>query len=597
MLDITPEIKFDLNSLPDEIQQQYPVEKPDFLEYLKAIDRQDLAEVVTDKTPWLYFSQEIYREKEFGIMGGGGLGVLAGDMTRIAEKIGLPLVVVTPFYSEKIHQALFDFNHTYTVETVKPQDYGWHNIGMIEIRTRVHNSVPLEVYAKRRGSMRIIALYEPNIGALYSGESGSDHRLYHEIVNGFGGYKVIKQAGLDPSLMQMNEAVTVFAAIARLDDLCSQGMDFDAALEKVRKSTIYTNHTLLQAAEGEFHYSQFEHFVFPNIENESVIDWLSWQFREDSRIKLSTLAIAIAGKKNGVSKLHSRISSENYYDRNGKAVNFEAVTNGISENWILPDFIEQYQNIGALDKFGLPTNDYAKMIEELDMEKIRIIKQAAREFMNDILAHRQDQYGNPVHIPEDAKVFDIKRRLVSYKRAKMIFDNPNRLIDIIDKYNAHVIISGKPHSGDVTMVSDLHQILTMIDNNPILKERVHYIQNYDEEVSQALSIGGDCAINVPIVGQEACGTSWMKDLANCKILISTVDGGVADVDPPVYLEVSGKSYEEEVDLLYRRVEEACNIIADDVWLRDQIVEQLKAYLPIISGPRMIKDYLNLRFSE
>ena len=129
-----------------------------------------------------------------------------------------------------------------------------------------------------------------------------------------------------------------------------------------------------------------------------------------------------------------------------------------------------------------------------------------------------------------------------------------------------------------------------------MKERVHYIQNYDEEVATALVFGGNCAINVPVVGQEACGTSWMKDIANCKLLISTTDGGVADMTPPVYLEVLGSTYADEAHSLYQRMQQACEIIKDEVALRQHVVEQLQAYLPTLSGPRMIKDYLNLRFS-
>jgi len=81
------------------------------------------------------------------------------------------------------------------------------------------------------------------------------------------------------------------------------------------------------------------------------------------------------------------------------------------------------------------------------------------------------------------------------------------------------------------MYQKLLEVLKLIDNDPVLKERVHYIQDYDEELGRALAIGSDASINIPIVGLEACGTSWEKDVANLKLLISTSDGGVADVQP------------------------------------------------------------------
>lgn len=588
--------KLDFKLIFDEISKKSFNKKTNFDNFLDSIGRSDLSDKITEKTPWLYLTQEIYREKEFGIMGGGGLGVLAGDMTRVAEKIGLPLVVVTPFYSEKIHQKLTDFHHNYSVETVKPSNFGYIKIGLIKISTLAYPSVPLEVHVKLRNSMMLITLFEPNIGAVYSGESGSDHRLYHEAVTGFGGYEVIKQMGIDPPLIQMNESCTVFGIIAKLDDLVTNGMEFYTALEKVRQSTIYTNHTLLQAAEGEFHYSQFQSMIFPNIKNKSIIDWLSWQFTIDSKIKLSTLAIELSGKRNGVSILHSKISSDNYRNRDGNKVQFNAVTNGISDFWIQPKVIEILHKIGVLDNLDLPTKNYIDNLEKIDINSIKDVKDSGRIFMNEVLSHRQNQYGKTFKIPQKAKVFDIKRRLVSYKRAKMIFNDPDRLLDIIKKHDAYIIISGKPHSGDSEMVDDLFNILTMIANNPILKEHIYYVQNYDEELSKALAIGCDCAINVPVVGQEACGTSWMKDLANLKLLISTTDGGVADIDPPLYLEVSGNFYNQEADMLYQRIEEVCQILDDEKLLRQKIIDQLNGYLPIISGSRMIRDYLNLRFN-
>mgnify|MGYP002514083011 CR=1 FL=1 len=49
---------------------------------------------------------------------------------------------------------------------------------------------------KRFINTRIIAITEPNFGELYSGMSGSDHRLYQEVALGFGGYAALKLLGL-----------------------------------------------------------------------------------------------------------------------------------------------------------------------------------------------------------------------------------------------------------------------------------------------------------------------------------------------------------------------------------------------------------------
>lgn len=565
--------------------------------FLRQIKREDLDSVVTQTTPWAYFSQEIYNEQDLGIKGAGGLGVLAADTARVAQKLDIPLIVVTPFYSSHIHQALFDFWHSEHYETLRPRSFGFDKIADFFISTSVDPVVPLEIYEKQMGSVRVIAPYEPNIGPLYSGETGSDHRLYQEVLNGFGGYKFIKQTGFDPSALQLNESPTVFAAIAQLDDYLDQNADFCQALESCRRNTIYTNHTLLQAAEGDFHISQFEHFVFPNIRNVSVINWVRQQFRNDERIKLSTLAIELSGHKNGVSILHAKLSSSNYVDKAGNPAHFDAVTNGISNHWILDEIVAEYKQAGIIDDFGLPSDDFLDKLDTLDIDQIRKFKQIGRAKMNEMLSRRQDQYGNPIYIPENAKLFDFKRRMVDYKRVRMVFEDPDRLAGILYDHNAHFIFSGKPPGGDTWMLENLRRFLQTCGSNPILKERVHYVQDYDEEVGLALALGSDCAINVPVVGQEACGTSWMKDIANCKLLISTTDGGVADISPANYLEVKGTNYQEETSSMYEHMRTACEILNDDMKLRLQIFSQLRAYIPIISGARMIKDYLNLRFQR
>ena len=147
--------------------------------------------------------------------------------------------------------------------------------------------------------------------------------------------------------------------------------------------------------------------------------------------------------------------------------------------------------------------------------------------------------------------------------------------------NAHYILAGKVHQGDHDMYQQLLTILKLVDSDPALRERVHYIQDYDETLGRALAIGSDVAINVPIIGLEACGTSWEKDIANLKLLAC--------------LEVSGVSSEDETTSLYANLRRAAQIIASDELLTQHIHRQLIAYLPIISGARMLKDYLKFLF--
>ena len=564
----------------------------DVEEFYSAIRREKLTHKLSPERPYCYWTIETY-DKSNGIRGGGGLGVLAADMRRVAEQLQVPFVLVTPFYPWESHQKMQNMEQIDFHTEKNYKDFGFNFVDTVRIRTAT-TSVELDVIEKKLGSSRFLCITEPNFGELYSGESGSDHRLYQEVSLGFGGYQALKAVGLRPAVIQLNEVATFFAAVARLDELVSSGMDFYEAVVYTRKHTLYTNHTLVQAAEATFHYSQFEQYVFPNIKSVAVKRWLSDKFT-DGTIRLSTPTVEIAELRSGVSKLHARVA--NYHDINGAKIKFKSVTNGIHmRTWVLPEIMDFYSNKQILDRFDLPTErDFEDNVSTITADEIRNLKAIGRKRLNEILAHRTDQYGNAISIPDDALLFDFKRRFVDYKRPWLPFSNPERLAQILERHNAHYILAGRVHMGDTTMFNKLMDLLHIIDSNPILKERVHYLPDYDEELGLGLSLGANSSINTPIVGLEACGTSWMKDIANLGLLISTHDGGVADMPSDNYLTVSGKTEAEECEELYRQMEVAANAWRNDFDLEYWIHKELIAYLDIISGSRMMKDYLNYLF--
>ena len=575
-------------------RQQNTQDIEDVAEFYEAIDRAHLTKKLSSERPYVYFTMEVY-DKTNGIKGGGGLGVLAADTRRVAEILEMPFVCVTPFYRHEFHQTVENLDQKEEIWPVSPEEYGFEYLDDVEIQTANMPPTRLNIFQKVFGSTRFLTIGEANFGELYAGDGNGDHRLYQEVALGFGGYQALKIVGLKPSVIQLNETATIFAAVARLDELIRNGMNLYEAIVYVRKHTLYTNHTLVQAAESQFTHDQFDRIVMPNVQSSALRNWINGLFR-DGWLKLSTLTIELAEAKNGVSRLHARVAD--YRDVNGDRVKFKAVTNGIDmQTWVLPDILKLYNDKEIIDKFGLPSDDYKDKVDQLSVDEMRRLKGEGRKKLNQILAGRKDQYSNPVYIPEDAVIFDYKRRFVSYKRPLMPFEDIDRLKAILKENNAHYILAGKVHQGDNEMRTKLNWVLEEIDRDDFLRERVHYLQDYDEELGFALSVGSDAAINIPIVGLEACGTSFMKDIANMKILISTADGGVADLSPPACLEVTGADYESEVRSLYDQMSRAARIVRNDEWLDGQVKRQLKGYLPVISGARMMKDYLRLIFGK
>lgn len=559
----------------------------DIDEFEAAVERRKLTPAVSAERPYTYWTLELYDQKN-GIRGGGGLGVLAADTRRVAEQMGVPFVLVTPFYPIEFHQVLKDGRVVDETRAVNYEDFGFRLVDKIFIKCPDGLS-ELSVVEKRFKTTRILAVTEPNFRELYSGMSGSDHRLYQEVALGFGGYQALKLVGLKPAIMQLNEVATFFAALARLDELVKNGMDFYEAIVYTRKHTLYTNHTLVQAAEAEFSQSQFEQFVYPNLKSPAVRKWVDDKF-VDGQLKLSTITIEIAELRSGVSKLHARVA--NYHDLAGRKVKFEAVTNGIDmKTWVLPEILEFYESEEILDKFDAPTEDYAEKIGLLTSEKIRELKKAGREILNRELSHRPDQNGKILNFSDEDFIFDFKRRFVDYKRPELPFSDPAKLREILEPKGAHYIIAGRLCTGDERMTAKLAQVLETASRDEYLRDHVHYLADYDEKLAFALSVGSNAAVNVPIVGLEACGTSWMKDVANLNLLISTHDGGVADAPRESYLNVTGETETEEAANLYARMAEAIEAWGNDFELEFLLQKQLVAYLPVISGARMLKEYL------
>ena len=159
----------------------------DVEEFYAAIKRSHLTKALSEDRPYTYWTIELYDQKN-GIRGGGGLGVLAADTRRVAERMNVPLTLITPFYPFEPHQYIENGELKDRHLAVKYADFGFNFIDNVNVRCN-GQICSLDVVEKVMGATRILCITEPNFGELYQGESGSDHRLYQEVALGFGGYQ------------------------------------------------------------------------------------------------------------------------------------------------------------------------------------------------------------------------------------------------------------------------------------------------------------------------------------------------------------------------------------------------------------------------
>ena len=94
--------------MDDEPYFYHPLENiEDIDEFETAVERTHLTKSLSDERPYTYWTLELY-DQDNGIRGGGGLGVLAADTRRVAEKMGVPFTLITPFYPMESKQIVKD---------------------------------------------------------------------------------------------------------------------------------------------------------------------------------------------------------------------------------------------------------------------------------------------------------------------------------------------------------------------------------------------------------------------------------------------------------------------------------------------------------
>ena len=309
-----------------------------------------------------YFSLEFAVHSSLPLYA-GGLGVLAGDYCKEASDLGIPLVGVGFMYPQGyFHQQIsqdgwqneiydqLDYSNVAVQRVFQPD-------GKLLIVPVPLDSVSIYVSAwlVNLGRVKLYLLdtnldenpqaYRGLSARLYGGDR--EIRLLQELVIGLGGVRLLRALGMDPAVWHANEGHTSFMMLERTRELVAQGISLDAAIESVRKATVFTTHTPVPAGNDAFSIDLVDKY-FHNF-------WGQLGLTRDSFMKLGTteadkssynmtvLGLRLAGYSNGVSKLHGQVCRKMWHqlwpDRSEDDVPIDSVTNGVHmPTWIAPQF-------------------------------------------------------------------------------------------------------------------------------------------------------------------------------------------------------------------------------------------------------------------
>lgn len=412
--------------------------------------------------------------------------------------------------------------------------------------------------------------------------------------NGYDLYRLY-----DHVAIQINDThpTMVIPELIRL--LMEKGFNMDTAIDVVRKTCAYTNHTILAEALEKWPVAYLEKVVphlMPVIreldarvkkdysdERVAIID-------KDDRVHMAHIDIHYGYAVNGVAALHTEILKESelkpFYDIYPEKFNNK--TNGITfRRWLkhcnhdLAAYLEEM--IG--EEYLEDATKLEKLLDYKDdetvLKKLRQIKMHSKEELRDYLKMTQN-----VEIDPNA-IFDIQiKRLHEYKRQQM-----NALYAIykykeIKKGNLPkrplTMIFGAKAAPAYTIAKDIiHLILCLqelIEKDPDVNKymKIVMVENYNVTKAEKLIPACDISEQISLASKEASGTGNMKFMLNGAVTLGTEDGANVEIhqlvgDENIY--IFGKRSEYVI-----RLYEEGTYSAETLYQEDKLIRELVDFI-------------------
>ncbi len=595
---------------------------------------------------YAYFCAE-YGWHEAVALYSGGLGVLAGDHTKAASDLGVPLVAVGLFYPEGyFHQRVASDGRQEAVYvrhspedlplTLAVDDGGKPVVATVEVFGR---EVALRAWTVRAGRARVYLL-DVDVAAntaedrkllrrLYGGDQRT--RVAQEVVLGVGGVRMLRALGVAPTAWHMNEGHSAFMVLERCRELVEAGLGFDEAREAVTASTLFTVHTPVAAGNDAFPFDLINQSFGAYRDSLGLSEG---EFHALGRadhgwgavFSMPALALRFSSGRNGVAELHGetsrRIWSDLWPDVPVSEVPIGHVTNGVHlSSWMAPEVQDLIGSVLPADwpqRFDdLSMWDDVHKLDDVALWRVRrTVKQQSVAFLRRRVLRQLDrQEASPTALKDTGKLFDagaltigFARRFATYKRATLIFHDLGRLERILadPERPVQLVFSGKAHPADEpgqALIARIHNL----SKAPGFAGRILFVEDYDMAVGRALTRGVDVWLNNPRRPLEASGTSGQKAAMNGVLNLSILDGWWPEgfdgkngwaIGGGRAFEDEERADAEDADALYAILEREVVPLYYDrdaegvphQWL-DRVKEAIATVAPGFNAQRMVKDYV------
>ncbi len=221
-------------------------------------------------------------------------------------------------------------------------------------------------------------------------------------------------------------------------------------------------------------------------------------------LNMTYVALRFSRWVNGVAMQHGKVSQEMFPD-----YHVESVTNGVhAATWIAPPLQRLFDD--EIPRWR-HDNQYFRSVYGIKPSRIANAHRVGKRKLIETIAARTGEALN-----ESVLTLGFARRVATYKRASLLFEDPKRLAKIAKKIGGlQIVFAGKAHPADTAgkgLIKEVFEIAGKIGSSGSL--RILYLENYDWELGATLTQGVDVWLNTPRRPYEASGTSGMKAALN-----------------------------------------------------------------------------------
>lgn len=516
-----------------------------------------------------------YFSAEFGIteclpIFSGGLGVLAGDHLKSASDLGVPLVGVGLLYRDGYFRQHLDATG-YQRERYDATDFhalplrlerDAHGAPLLVSLALPGRTVQVQIWRARVGRVALFLL-DTNLpenqpadreitARLYGGDQ--ETRIQQELVLGIGGYRALAALGLQPTVYHMNEGHAAFLAVEHIRALMRiEGADFTTARRRATDALVFTTHTPVPAGHDYFPPPLMERY-FAAYSAALGIAWpdflaLGRQHPDDASeyFCMTVLALKLARRSNGVSKLHGAVSRAMWRplwpERAEADVPIGAITNGVHlptwtapamaacyTRWLGPGWSGRSMDPATWHPLARVPDD--ELWREREAARARLVAFARERLVAQLTARGATEAALAAArqaLDPGVLTIGFARRFATYKRATLLLRDPERLARLLTNPERPVqfVFAGKAHPRDEGGKA-LIQRLAELAGQPAYQGRLVFIEDYDVAIARELVAGADVWLNTPQRPYEASGTSGMKATVNGLLNLGTLDGWWAE---------------------------------------------------------------------